>query len=244
MWLLALLACGEDPVTETLPVEAEPYLVASSDTLAASALAVETASHVAERGERVGDTCPMVTRTGSLTEFTVVADYGEGCVPDSGVFPQEIAGSAQIAYAERALTLRFDSLSVDGHSVSGSVTGSYEGLVGGLTLALLADLSFTGDGPSEVDADLVAEVGATSCQLDGSAQTVAASGDSYALEATALVLDYAALATCPVPSSGTLVVALSATEATLTFTGDGAVTVTWGGRDYEVDGCAYLSNLF
>ncbi|MBN2799387.1 MAG: hypothetical protein JXX28_09595 [Deltaproteobacteria bacterium] len=242
---LSLLACGADPEPAALPDEAAEVVMASQDVIAATLVVAETSKHVAERSDRDGGTCPAVTRTGTLQEFTVVADYGAGCVPESGLVATEVAGAVEIDYADRALTVQFDALSADGHGVDGTITGSYDGVIGGLTLTLDTDLTLAApDTPERVTESLVLGVGATELEVDGSASATYADGSSYSLAAAGIVLAYSDLATCPVPGEGVITVDNAGVSTTLTFLGGGLIEVLWNEVRYEIDGCAYLSGLY
>lgn len=242
--LLSLLsACGG------LPPEAEEAIVAANDMLATTLVVAEGGQNVRERegslGKAASPDCPTITREGGLTDFTVEADYGQGCVPDSGLVPVPVSGAVSLSYASQVLSLAFAEWAVDGQGVDGTVSGSYESLVGGLTLSLDSDLAFSGEGlPSSVVEAITAALGVTEVELDGEGAVTYPDGAAYGALATDVILPYANIQSCPVPDSGKVVVDQDGLVTTLTFIGDGQVTVEHGKLSVDVPLCDYPGGLY
>jgi hypothetical protein len=238
---LAAIACSGG---DKLPPEAEAAVQAVNDAFAATLVAADSARNVAAQARR-NVPCPAITKEGSVNDFIVTADYGDGCVPDSELVPVEVGGVVSVAYADQTLTVSYDDYTIDGESVDGSTTGSYEGLIGGLTLTLDSALDFqVDDFPERVESDLVVEIGAVRIEIDGSALETYANGDEYSLAITDVIIEYDNLLFCPMPSSGSVVADLDGFETSLVFLGPGEVEVTWGSATYETDLCEYASTLY
>jgi len=131
-----LSACNkEEDFTPT--EEMETAVMAWNDATSASMLAAELMNPLASEDDGAAKSvdakaegyCPEVTSTTS----SITLDYGEGCVPDSGLVPYEVSGSVTLErdYIARSLTGTADELVYGPAAVDGYVTASYSLLGGG-----------------------------------------------------------------------------------------------------------------
>lgn len=233
----ALIACG-GASTGDVPEQVDAAVVASQEALQAAALTAEASKQVVGDSFRADNPCPAITKEGSITNFTVTADYGDGCVPDSGLIADEVSGSVGVTAQEQSLTVDLGQLTTSGTTVDGSVKGAYAFAgVNALVLSMDADLSMTGTNNGHYVQDIDLTLTLTDAQLMG---TSVAAGDVY--EATVIfemvVLDYASAAqgACILPSSGTAYVDLDGLAASIAFDADTPAT---GTADVTVDGITY-----
>ncbi len=242
---LLLLACSDD----ALPTEAEGALPAISDLNTISLITTEVASQVISSSTREASPCPEIIREGSATDFTVTADYGEGCVPDSGLVVDEVSGAAHVGYADKELTVGFSALSTYSAQIDGAITGSYES-AGSSGLVLLLDSALTlatVEGELVVAESLVASVGLQETSLDGQGSLLAPYG-SYEAVVDRIAYRYADLTgTCYLPYTGSVSVDVDGQSVTVAFDEDspetGIATVTYRGQSWEVLVCDYVGAL-
>lgn len=189
------------------------------------------------------DDCPYVT----FGEGTVTADYGEGCVPDSGILFGEIAGSvsASIDREARSVSSAFDQLSYLSYGIDGTLGLQFTREPGvGIDLIQQADIHFT-DGPATLSLyeDVLLTLRYTYLLVDGEID-YDAGWDSFDIEADEVKWDYDNLTlTCPLPSSGTMRVQWDVFDLTFTFDSDspqtGVVQVDGARNSGDFNICAW-----
>ena len=247
--LAALLTgCEAHDAHDELPPEVEAAAKAVNDADQSLAWTAEVISYADAVTSPPAAPCPAVARSGGLSEFTVVVDYGEGCSPTSGI-AETVSGSFTLDYAAGALTVSFDDLTADGRSIDGYVAGSYAAVDrGGVDLALESDLVFDAEA-GEVWTRHEADVGLTldDVTVDGAwsllspeveADTLA---EGIAFHAEDLVGD------CPLPYAGTYTVTMDGETVSVAFDEDspqdGTAAVSYRGRTYEVNLCELAGAL-
>lgn len=253
--LLALPGCRRrDTEADIHPIdptpEMEQAIAAAHDSMTAARMAAELTHSIDEdlQGNLKQDGCPEVTRT--LTSVTL--DYGTGCVPDSGLLNGVVAGSVTLQRepAQRTLTGTFDTLTYNGDTVDGTVTGTYTRLGGGngIDLSETVDLVFNVGGTIvTVVQDLQLNVRATHVVVNGSAEY----DDSttwFDLDVDDIDFAYEDLAAvCPLPGAGIITVTFDTTTVTIEFhdhsPDTGYATVTFGPISGDVQVCEYLGLL-
>ena len=225
--------------------EMEEAAQATNDAIALVLISVESASHVTD-GRRDA-ICPTVTSDGTLTDFTVTVDYGEGCTPTSGLWLAEVSGGYDISYANETLTVDFDDFSSVECGIDGDISDSFSGTsLQGVALTLNTDLTGTCgsyEAALEVD-DLTAEFGLTDASLDGDTSLTSSDG-SYALEFGDLTFVYDDFwGECPLPSSGTVTVVVDDVSVVFTFSESspesGEVEVKQGKKTRTINICEYV----
>ncbi len=163
------------------------------------------------------DDCPYIT----VGEGTVTVDYGEGCVPDSGIIFGEVSGAftASVDRDERAASASFESMGWMGYGIDGTMAVDFDRQPGiGVDLTEQVDMTFTDGG---VTLSLVEEVAVTLrytyMVVDGHID-YDAGYDSFDIEADEVQWDYDNLTlTCPLPSSGTMRVQWEIFDVLFTF---------------------------
>ncbi len=242
---LLLAACGADPAAGVEGIEgSEAALAATDEAIEVSLVSIEAASSVGAAGASQGGACPEVSWEGGLSEFTLSADYGAGCTPDSGLITQELSGAVSLSYADQVLTVELDELSTAESSVDGVVSGSYERAGGALILELEGALAAEIEGQGlAVEERLLSEVGATELSLDGWVDITRDDGSAPALELDGLRFRYADLAgACPLPYAGVVTAEVDGQVVVITFDADspstGEVTVSAGRASQTANLCA------
>jgi hypothetical protein len=170
------------------------------------------------------DDCPYVT----LGDGTITVDYGEGCIPDSGILFGEISGSmsATVDREARSVSGTYEELSYMGYGIDGTMGLQFTREPGvGIDLVQQMDLTFTDSNISlSLYEDVMLTLRYTYLLLDGEID-YDAGWDSFDIEANDVKWDYDNLTlTCPLPSSGSMQVQWAASDVTFTFDEDSPQT--------------------
>ncbi len=236
--ILALVLAG-CPTTEAPPDPILPASLAaqtSTAALMASTVAGELALNIAEP-PGLGS-CPSGTWDGDV----LTLDYGDGCVPESGVTTELVSGKAVVTVAggSGVFVGDLESLGFADLPLMGEVSGSTS-RAGDL---LSADVEFVGltwteDG-TEVSLDGLLEVAA---DADGfvlnaaSATFFAGWNPIVEVDMEEVTAARGDLGACFVPDGGTIRMERDSWDATIAYSPDvassGTVTVTFGDRDPE-----------
>ncbi len=189
------------------------------------------------------DDCPYVTHG----DGTVTVDYGDGCIPDSGIVFGEISGAATatIDLDERAISGSFDQLGYMGYEIDGELGVDFTREAGvGIDLLQQMDLTFTaGATVLSLYEDLQLTLRYTYMLVDGEID-YDAGWDSFDIEFEDVQWDYDNLTlTCPLPSSGSLRVQWEVFNVLFTFDEDspqtGVVDVESNHNDGDFNICAW-----
>ncbi len=247
--VLLFTACrgADDPADESTPLspEEEQALEAANDALAASLFATDSASYVLAQPTRA--VCPAIAKDGTITDFVVTVDYGDGCTPSSGLVAAEMSGGLAVAYATQQVDVTFDSLAADETSVDGWITGAYVavGLGDGATITLDSELDFA---TVTTEQSLTAEIGSVGVVVDGTASVDSTEG-SASSTIDAVSMDYLDIwAACPLPHGGSITVDVDGDEISVTFLEDtpqtGEVEVSFNAFTTTTTFCPYASALY
>ncbi|MBT3221014.1 MAG: hypothetical protein HN348_18165 [Proteobacteria bacterium] len=236
---VAALGCNKKPTAEM-----EEAAQATNDAIALILISAESASHVTD-GRRDA-ICPAISSDGTLTDFTVTVDYGEGCTPTSGLWLAEVSGAYDVSYADETLSVAFDDFSSIECAISGDISGSYDGVgLQGVALTLNTDLTGTcGSYEATLDVDdLTADIAPTKASLDGDTSLTSSDG-SFGLNFGDLTFVYDDFwGECPLPSSGTVAVSIDDITVTITFSDtspeSGEVEVQQGRKKVTLNICEY-----
>jgi len=227
--------------TEEMKTAIQAVSEALEMNLVSSELAGAAAGEETDGSDR--SNCPEITHG----EGTVTVDYGEGCIPDSGILFGELSGSMFLTLDIDNLTVAggFDELTYANFAVDGNMALTYEREPGvGIDLTQVMDMTFT-EGPATfaIDEDLALTLRWTYLELDGSID-YDAGWESFFMAADTLRWDYDNLTlTCPLPTGGRINVQWEMFDVTITFYETSAQTgvahVDAGTLDSDVNICAW-----
>lgn len=198
----------------------------------AVAVVTEIASHGVLSAPEVEPLCPLVSR---IQGFATI-DYGDGCVPDSGLVPVGMAGSTRLDIGDQ-VTTDMTGLSVGGIAVDGALDARATP-VSALDTVLKLD---------QADPDAV--VVGVSVGL-GQAPPYSIHGDAQRNEAgvgVPVTFDEVILAAggaCLAPISGTITIEQGLYDVMFTFADDGtAAVVRSDGAEGELSVCEHVNSL-
>ena len=244
------LAIGCQSDLEVTP-EVEAAIAAMNDATTGTLFAAELMTNFNESESAAAakdDPCPTVVReTGQ-----VVLDYGDGCIPDSGLLLYEMGGTVTLEYStlQRSVEATLDQLTYDGNSINGTLAASYSLLGGGTGLDIeeAVDLTFMVDGSDiALQQDLLLLLRATYLEATGSL-VYQDPLDTFDMTVDTVNFAYDDLwASCPLPNAGAITVDYDTFSVMMEFHADspstGEATVTYKGHSGEVNICAYMGYL-
>ncbi len=163
------------------------------------------------------DDCPYVT----LGEGTVTVDYGEGCIPDSGLIFSEVSGAftATVDWEERAASATYDQMGWLSYGIDGTMSVDFDREPGvGVDLTQQVDMTLTdGNLALSLYEDVAITLRYTYLLVDGEID-YDAGWESFDIEADQVQWDYDNLTlTCPLPSSGSMRVQWELFDVLFTF---------------------------
>jgi hypothetical protein len=249
-------AGDDDDDTTVDPFEAITAALADlNDVLALTAFSGDLNQDLDHEPEDVigrggeGDPCPIRT----FTTLSVSIDYGGGCVPDTGWTDDEISGAMTITVerVSHAITVAFDSLTINGLALEGSIAGSYDRVDGELQVDAAVVLEVTtSPGSVEFDASLtIAFPGEGGVLVDGAVTFTDTEDNESSITLAGLWFVELSGASCPLPSDGTATIVVPDMMAPIVVTfdadspSDGTASVAVGPVEEDVDVCALAGSL-
>lgn len=216
----ALLACGGSqlPWVTVEPSEAAAEAVAHARTaLTADLLLTEFAAPLLDGAG--GGSCPVRSTIvdGSVTTWTL--DYGDGCLPESGLLDLELAGVVRLSADDERAELYLQGFRLAGRSFEGSGEGE---LSAATADRISLDFGIELDDPSlRIARAAEVELEPLRATLGGSAGVTTGGGDVLAdLDAVTLYYDDVGQG-CALPSAGQLSLS-EGVDATVTFSASAA----------------------
>jgi hypothetical protein len=198
----------------------------------ATAVIAEIAAHGVLAEPEVEPLCPVVSRVQGFATL----DYGDGCVPDSGLVPAGMAGSVRVDIGDR-VTTDLDGLFVGGVAIDGDLDAR-------ATPVSSFDTTLKLD---QVDPDAVVVSVAVGL---GQAPPYGIHGDAQRNEAgvgVPVTFDEVVLPTdgdCLAPSSGSITIEQGLYDVTYTFADDGTAAVARSdGAEGELPVCEHEAPL-
>jgi hypothetical protein len=224
-----LVACG----TESIGGSEEASLVRLMHVIEAVAFAAEVSGHGVLAAADPPTECPVVS---GIQGFATL-DYGEGCVPDSGLVLGPVAGSVRLDVGDQ-VTTDVDGLQAGGVPLDGELTAratpvSHVEL--GLKLDGVEDLD-------EVELDITLGLGQSPpLRVSGTAQ-LNAGGVGVPVTLADLMIPPSG---CLAPEEGSATIEQGLTLVTFEFGADGMVHAsTSRDAEGELDVCALAEALF
>lgn len=198
----------------------------------AVAVVAEVAQHGVLDAPETEPACPAVSR---IQGFSTL-DYGEGCVPDSGLVPDGLSGSVRLDIGDR-VTTDLEGLALGGISLDGDLDARATPVSSFDTTLKLDQLT-----PDAVELDLTVGLGqAPPYLIHGDAQR---NEGGVGVPVTFEELELEGGGDCLAPSAGAITIEQGLYDVTFTFKADGKAQVARSdGQEGELVVCDHDRSL-
>lgn len=220
--------------------EMQAALARTNDGLGVALAALEPASYAIDPESTLDDgyrhpasgPCPSNEHdTADPDLFVTELDYGDGCLPRSGLMPTIVADAASLGWDAGGIEITYGGVLLAlSNAVEGSATGAVEAQGVDERVTLDADLVIASDEQAlTATAALTALLTPDTLELDGEVHL--GSGEVVWFDGVRLPYD-AIRGECPTPTAGTVTITGGDEDLVvdLAAPGEGDVTVTRGGR--------------